>query len=105
VTRESRWDQDSRNWEIAYTAHLDGLCECGVPREVCMDPDRAWLVDHRVGYRCRAMETVQRMKSDEDARVEQAGGKTYPSARKWYATEHREGLPDGRQDSHSPVHS
>lgn len=94
MTRESRWDQDSRNWELAYTQYLDSLCDCGYPKELGYDSGRAWLVDHRVCYRCRALEQVQRAKADEDAKLEKAGAKTYPHARKWFATEHQLEEPD-----------
>lgn len=69
------------------------------------DPDKAWLVDFRIGYRCKALEHAQQVKAAEDRRVEEAGAKTYPGSRKWTATEYREGPDHGGQDSHSPVHS
>lgn len=67
-----------------------------------MDQTKAWLVDFRIGYRCQAMQRVQRMREKEDAEVEKAGGQTFPRARKWWAVEHREGdLDHGGQDGQS----
>jgi hypothetical protein len=53
-----------------------------------MDRNRAWLVDFRIGYRCQAMMQVQGVKAKEDEKVIKAGGRVYPEARKWSATEH-----------------
>lgn len=105
TTTPSRWDGDSRIWEIAYTQYVDGLCECGVPRSVCMDRNKAWLVDFRTGYRCRALMQVQRAEAKKDEELEKAGGKAYPEARKWTATDvtkqYREGDSDDGQDGQS----
>jgi len=86
----SRWDEDSRIWELAYSDYLAGLCECGVPREVCMDREKAWVVDFRVGYRCRALMRIQRQQEKKDAELEKQGVPTFPDERKWTAVEYRE---------------
>lgn len=98
-TTSSRWDEESRVFELAYTEYLDGLCECGVPRSVCMDDTGGWLVDFRTGYRCQAMAIVQAEQDKKDQEIEKAGGKTYPSARKWFTTPvSREDYGDDGQD-------
>lgn len=98
----SRWDEESKVWEIAYTAYLDSLCECGVPRHVCMDENKAWLVDFRIGYRCQALQRIQRKEEKSDAEIEKAGGQAFPYARKWSAVEFTDGsLSDAGQDSQS----
>jgi hypothetical protein len=99
VTEEPRWDEESRAWELAYTAYLDSLCECGVPRSVCMDQNKAWIVDFRIGYRCRALMQVQRQHEKTDAEVEKHGGQAFPQARKWSAVEYDGSLIDAGQDS------
>lgn len=91
----------SKAWELAYTAYLDSLCECGVPRSVCMDQNKAWVVDHRIGYRCQALQRVQRMEEKRDADLEKQGVMTFPGARKWTAVEYDGSLEDGREDSQS----
>lgn len=99
---ESRWDETSRVHELAYSDYLASLCDCGAPIEVCMDRNRAWLVDFRIGYRCQAMMQVQSAKAKEDERVIKAGGRVYPDARKWMASEFHDferETPDGGEDS------
>jgi hypothetical protein len=67
-----------------------------------MDPDKVWLVDHRIGYRCQALMRVQRMKEKEDTDLEKAGGQAFPQARKWSAVEYLNRSPgDGGEDSQS----
>lgn len=105
-TTPSRWDEDSRVYELAYTEYLDGLCECGVPRSVCMDPKRVWKVDFRVGNRCQALERVQKAKQKQDAELEKKNIDTFPLARKWTAedvtAQYGEGIwTDDGEDSQS----
>lgn len=101
TTESPRWDEDSRAWELAYTTYLDSLCECGVPRSVCMDRNKAWLVDFKTGYRCQALQRVQRSEEKKDAELEKAGGQAFPGARKWTAVEYQGGPDDAGQDGQS----
>jgi hypothetical protein len=103
TTTPSRWDEDSRVWELAYSDYLAGLCECGVPREVCMDETKAWLVDFKVGYRCRALDRIQWEKSKEDDTAIKQGAHVAPHSRKWTAVEYREGVDDDGQGGESPI--
>lgn len=66
-----------------------------------MDQNKAWLVDFRIGYRCKALMQVQRAKEKEDAELEKAGGRAYPGARKWSAVEYENdgSLDDAGEDS------
>lgn len=65
-----------------------------------MDQSKAWVIDHRIGYRCQALQRVQRAKEKEDAETEKAGGQAFPGARKWSAVEYTDGsLIDAGQDS------
>jgi hypothetical protein len=65
-----------------------------------MDKNKAWLVDFRIGYRCQAMQRVQRAEEKKDAELEKAGGQAFPMARKWSATEYTDrSLSDAGQDS------
>lgn len=85
MTRDPEWDEDSRNWELAYTDYLNNRCHCGAQVDEAHDPTSVWLVDHTVCQRCRALESVQRAKAEEDERSEKAGRKVFPGARKWTA--------------------
>jgi len=88
--------------ELAYTEYLDSLCECGVPRSVCQDRTKAWLVDYRIGYRCKALMRVQEAQAKRDEPYLKSGGsRAEVEARKWIITEYdmtRES-PDEREDS------
>jgi len=65
-----------------------------------MDENRAWLVDFRIGYRCQALQRIQRVEEKKDAELEKAGGQAFPGARKWSAVEYTDGsLIDAGQDS------
>lgn len=87
ATTPSKWDETSRIHELAYTEYLDSLCECGVPREVCQDKTKAWLVDYRVGYRCQAMMKIQRQWHKNHEKLIQSGA-VFPETYKWFATEY-----------------
>ena len=64
-----------------------------------MDQNKAWLVDFRIGYRCRALQQVQRAEARKDDEMEKRGIATYPHARKWSAVEFTDGsLTDAEQD-------
>lgn len=115
VTVPSRWTEESKGWELAYQEYLETLCDCGVPKHIAHDPERAWAVGWTECRRCAAIAQVMRKRDDDDAALEKAGAKTYPSARKWTAKEHDwrseiahldrdlELMTDARQDGHSQI--
>lgn len=67
VTRESAWDDDSREAALALLEYEDGMCQCGcgTPVAQAYDPKQAFLVDHVVCQAGRAIAQVKRRKGEE----------------------------------------
>ena len=62
VTRESPWDDVSRERAHRLAEYRRSLCGCGCnqPVEQAWDPDQVWSVEHYICYADKARQQVQR---------------------------------------------
>lgn len=86
VTRESPWDEDSR--DAARALHYDELerCpECNGPRADCEDPDVPWFPQRLICWKTAASNVVHRrwQAKHEDAQPDSAGYLPTDGARIW----------------------
>lgn len=67
VTRESAWDDASRERALALTVYEDGTCGCGCGLSMAEahDPAQAWIVDKFTCYAGRALRQIERQEADQ----------------------------------------
>ena len=90
VTRESPWDEDSR--QAAYALHVDELerCQqCNGPRSECEDDSVAWYPQRHICWKTAAAEVAMRRweRVNEDAKPDAAGYLPTDGTKLWVASE------------------
>jgi hypothetical protein len=76
VTRESVWDDTSRERALALTAYEAGTCKCGCgqPIERAYDKKQAYTVHHFTCQAGRAIDLVRHREAEEADRLNKPDG-------------------------------
>lgn len=76
ITRESAWDDASRERAIALREHEAATCNCGCGRPIreAYDPKQAYTVRHFTCQAARAMDVVRRKDDEEAKRLQKPEG-------------------------------
>lgn len=85
VTRESPWDEESRQRALALNAYENGLCKCGCGRPAAesYNDKQAYRVNSFTCQAGRAIETVRHKEADDAKRAKKPDGWNY--GRHYYA--------------------
>ena len=70
ITRESPWDESSRERALALHLYETGLCKCGCQRPAAeaYDPKQVYLVDHFTCVAGRAIEIAKKRDAEKAKR-------------------------------------